>query len=231
LDFREAILELLLYDVRIDNVADTLEVEGDDSNEHPCIKQWMDLDDKNNYRTTDQDINTFITRTNTANLTTFDGGEYHARWTDASLTRLKYLINEERGSLYTAWIRNMVQANRQAQWIAAQKGKFGLAPTGAEGTAICVVLGSEVPLLLRLDPSDGKYRFVGECYLHGFMDGEALVEARREAMGADELDGGDTSWLNRLHEESLSFPVQEVLYQVASGRSASRMTEHDSRPR
>jgi hypothetical protein len=33
-----------------------------------------------------------------------------------------------------------------------------------------------VPVVLRRVPSEGKelYNFIGECYVHGSMDGEAL---------------------------------------------------------
>lgn len=51
---------------------------------------------------------------------------------------------------------------------------FGLVPDTAEvGDILCVLYGGQVLYLLRA--IDGSlYRFVGECYIHGLMDGAAL---------------------------------------------------------
>ena len=42
------------------------------------------------------------------------------------------------------------------------------------GDLVCVFLGGMTPFIIR--PVDQKYKFVGECYLHGIMHGEALEE-------------------------------------------------------
>ena len=42
------------------------------------------------------------------------------------------------------------------------------------GDLVCVFLGGATPFIVR--PVDQKYKFVGECYLHGIMQGEALEE-------------------------------------------------------
>lgn len=53
-------------------------------------------------------------------------------------------------------------------------GRFGWAPDCAEaGDEICVLYGGPVPFLLRPDGA-GHHEVVGDCYLHGFMDGEAM---------------------------------------------------------
>lgn len=56
---------------------------------------------------------------------------------------------------------------------------YGLAPPKtANGDIICILFGCSVPVVLRkCEPNnamDDKYTFVGECYVHGMMDGEAL---------------------------------------------------------
>ena len=47
------------------------------------------------------------------------------------------------------------------------------------GDLVCVLFGGKIPFILR--PVDGKFRLVGECYLHGIMLGEALEEGRKDA--------------------------------------------------
>ena len=42
------------------------------------------------------------------------------------------------------------------------------------GDIVCVFLGGKTPFIIR--PVDRKYKFVGDCYLHGIMHGEALEE-------------------------------------------------------
>lgn len=40
------------------------------------------------------------------------------------------------------------------------------------GSVICIVAGVSVPLILR--PSGSEYVLIGDSYLHGVMDGEAM---------------------------------------------------------
>ena len=69
---------------------------------------------------------------------------------------------------------------------ATREGHFGVGPrTLCVGDQIFVVQGARVPLILRaLDgnsiaassPHPGRdYSYVGRCYLHGYMDGEAVA--------------------------------------------------------
>ncbi len=40
------------------------------------------------------------------------------------------------------------------------------------GDMISVLFGGDYPLILR-EVGDGRFKIMGDCYLHGFMDGEA----------------------------------------------------------
>ncbi|KAL5320087.1 hypothetical protein ACEPPN_013149 [Leptodophora sp. 'Broadleaf-Isolate-01'] len=54
-------------------------------------------------------------------------------------------------------------------------GYLGMAASRAEtGDLVCVLLGCSVPVLLRKRKDEGTFEFIGECYLDGFMSGEAL---------------------------------------------------------
>jgi hypothetical protein len=56
-----------------------------------------------------------------------------------------------------------------------EKSYIGAAIQEAQqGDLICVLFGCSVPVLLRKGIGE-EYRFVGECYLHGFMDAEAIA--------------------------------------------------------
>ncbi|KAL8928745.1 MAG: hypothetical protein Q9208_001523 [Pyrenodesmia sp. 3 TL-2023] len=59
--------------------------------------------------------------------------------------------------------------------ITSNKGMIGLAPdTCRENDCIVILLGCESPMVLR-PTNDGYYTVVGECYVHGLMEGEALL--------------------------------------------------------
>jgi hypothetical protein len=53
-------------------------------------------------------------------------------------------------------------------------GYLGLGPIDVKlGDRVCIFFGGEVLYLLR--PSRGTFQFIGECYVHGLMDGEAYA--------------------------------------------------------
>lgn len=58
------------------------------------------------------------------------------------------------------------------------KGYIGLGPRPTQGGDIlCVLFGCPVPFVLQ--PSGERYRLVGECYVHGVMQGEAIQAWKR----------------------------------------------------
>ena len=71
--------------------------------------------------------------------------------------------------------------------------RFGIAPTNAKvGDIICVLLGCSVPVVLSpIDASNphSGYELVGEAYLHGVMDGEALQLNRFTDYPAEDILG------------------------------------------
>lgn len=57
------------------------------------------------------------------------------------------------------------------------KGYLAMAASKAEqGDLVCVLFGCSIPVILRERKGDeaGTFEFIGECYLDGFMNGEAL---------------------------------------------------------
>ncbi|KAI4266345.1 MAG: hypothetical protein L6R35_006959 [Caloplaca aegaea] len=59
--------------------------------------------------------------------------------------------------------------------ITQDEGLIGMAPEACrENDCIVVLLGCQSPMVLR-PTDDGSFLVVGECYVQGLMDGEALL--------------------------------------------------------
>ena len=79
--------------------------------------------------------------------------------------------------LSQSWAYNIsvVQNGPTRRPFGGSIGQLGVGPeTMDEGDLICVLLGLDVPYALRR-LTNGKYILLGEAYLHGYMDGEALA--------------------------------------------------------
>ena len=64
-------------------------------------------------------------------------------------------------------------------------GYLGSVPTGSlVGDKICLLFGSRVPFLLR-ECNEGYFKLVGECYIHGMMDGEGMMDPNIDALSRD----------------------------------------------
>ncbi|MGH7962863.1 MAG: hypothetical protein ACRERD_13710, partial [Candidatus Binatia bacterium] len=53
------------------------------------------------------------------------------------------------------------------------------------GDVIAILFGARTPFILRPQPLEGKagYRIIGDCYIDGFMNGEALTGHGLEPKG------------------------------------------------
>ena len=74
-------------------------------------------------------------------------------------------------------------------FAVTEKGYMAIAPPGTrEGDMVCLIMGAEVPFMLRPLLEDDRgimdreqcYALVGECYVHGMMDGEGLRQGLEE---------------------------------------------------
>lgn len=76
------------------------------------------------------------------------------------------------GNCYN-WMERASGGANGRRFARGQQGYYALCPPGArEGDQLCLLLGGKTLLCLR--PDRDSYLFVGECYVHGVMDGEAL---------------------------------------------------------
>ncbi|KAI3395932.1 hypothetical protein diail_643 [Diaporthe ilicicola] len=59
--------------------------------------------------------------------------------------------------------------------LRSHEGYIGLGPAEAQENDIaCVFLGSGTPVIIRAEKAEGTFRVIGEAYVHGTGDGEAL---------------------------------------------------------
>ncbi|KAL9111612.1 MAG: hypothetical protein Q9187_007894 [Circinaria calcarea] len=81
------------------------------------------------------------------------------------------VMNSTEAVIYLARMNGACTARR---FSITEKGFMGLVPNCAEvGDRIFIPVGSKVPLVLRAK-NDNTFLLVGETYIHGIMDGEAL---------------------------------------------------------
>lgn len=110
---------------------------------------------------------------------------------------------------YGVLLHSLVRARRSRVIFITEGGRLGIATDKVvPGDMISMLLGGQVPLVLRpFGDEIGHYTYIAECYVHGFMDGESLIEARRSAQ--PDHDPADVAWLKELGERDIPFAVQE----------------------
>jgi hypothetical protein len=70
--------------------------------------------------------------------------------------------------------------------VTTARGFFGLvSETTHKDDIICVLLGCTMPVALR--PVGEYYKFVGECYIHGIMEGEAMEMLKRGQVQLEDI--------------------------------------------
>jgi hypothetical protein len=98
--------------------------------------------------------------------------DYEKFWTDET-SYWGFLIT---GMLFALGRRLAVSENKHIG-LASQRARVG--------DSICVLYGCSIPVLLRKD-SDGRWTFVGDVYVHGLMNGEAVELMRKGTFSEEE---------------------------------------------
>ncbi len=79
------------------------------------------------------------------------------------------------------WSRSANGATESRAFARTRKGYYVLGPGIMKaGDIVCVLFGGKMPFCLR--PRGDYYQLVGECYVHGFMEGEAVRMAERQEL-------------------------------------------------
>jgi hypothetical protein len=71
------------------------------------------------------------------------------------------------------WHESLLHESQGRCFFVTDKGFMGLGPSNTrKSDVVCVMLGGEIPVILR-EEGDG-FKLIGECYVHGVMNGEVL---------------------------------------------------------
>ena len=184
------------------------------------IDEWINgmfdttLDDKKYYNVTHESLERALRRVFYLDLTEFTSENEITRWKPDSHEHFEDIVQKalsdgQRGRLrYGVLLHSMIRMRRSRTVIVTASGRLGMASDNVRtGDVITMLLGGEVPIVLRPLNESGHYTFVAECYIHGFMDGESLIETRKSAQ--PEYDPADVSWLKEPDLGNVPVPIEE----------------------
>ncbi|KAI1422520.1 heterokaryon incompatibility protein-domain-containing protein [Xylaria sp. FL1777] len=111
---------------------------------------------------------------------------YYREWVIAYTDLIRGGFQAEKDAVRT-WLPRAQQIESGIAYFAKGRrfagtdgGLIGWVPEETiEGDMIVILYGGKVPLVVRHD-SEGKYRLIGECYIHGLMDGKAIRAKGRQ---------------------------------------------------
>ncbi|KAF2213482.1 hypothetical protein CERZMDRAFT_39207 [Cercospora zeae-maydis SCOH1-5] len=85
------------------------------------------------------------------------------------------------------WSRSANAASNGRLFARTSRGYYVLGPRVMKsGDVICVLLGGKLPFCLRR--CGDRYLLVGECYVHGVMDGEVMEMLKRDQLFAQDSE-------------------------------------------
>jgi hypothetical protein len=93
----------------------------------------------------------------------------------ASAINTEQLLDSISLSMVKEFLHRVQEVVWNRQLIKTKRGYLGLAPEAAEkGDMVCILYGCSIPVVIR-EVEGGNHELVGECYVHGMMDGAALA--------------------------------------------------------
>jgi hypothetical protein len=123
----------------------------------------------------------------------------------ASDPLLRGILRDNPGRRIYAGLADLWSLTDGHTLFITQNGRLGsTARSLQKGDLVTVLMGCDLPVILR--PLGQTYSFVGLAYVHGIMDGEALIEARKST--DESYDRTDLAWLKELSEEPMPFNTQ-----------------------
>ncbi|PMD15734.1 HET-domain-containing protein [Hyaloscypha hepaticicola] len=107
--------------------------------------------------------------------------------------RLQRMIIQSKSTVTTELLRRVQSIIWNRRFVLTSQGAFGLVPANATmGDVVMVLYGLSVPVVLR--KLESSYWLVGECYIHGAMDGVTLKNSRPSDY-PNVLDMSTGNWL------------------------------------
>jgi hypothetical protein len=86
-------------------------------------------------------------------------------------------------ALFTQAYKNL----RRYRFCISSGGSFLMAPPSTRtGDIVCVLFSCDMPVVLRKRAKE-NYVFLGECYAHGIMEGEAMKDFVNGKYSVEEL--------------------------------------------
>ena len=94
-----------------------------------------------------------------------------------TLRRMQARLCEDLRKQSASYISVLQDTLHGWRFVVTKKGFVGVVPKlAATGDVIAVLKGGQVPFVLReSETRSGAFRLVGECYIHGMMNGEGLA--------------------------------------------------------
>ncbi|MCJ1451337.1 hypothetical protein MMC28_001673 [Mycoblastus sanguinarius] len=97
------------------------------------------------------------------------------------------LVHNGKSSVVAKFLRRVQEVIWMRRLVITEHQLLGLVPEETKKyDLICILYGCSVPVVLRKleDPatSEEYFEFVGECYVHGIMDGEAFALQRKRSL-------------------------------------------------
>lgn len=94
-------------------------------------------------------------------------------------------------TLQDDWVREyavpVVAKTMHRSFILTRQGRMGLAVRGvANGDLVIIAKDCDVPLVVRRRTDHG-FKFIGEAYVHGIMDGEAVSQASKQGLKVEKF--------------------------------------------
>lgn len=106
--------------------------------------------------------------------------EYNYKWNLATPATKAY------NALVNTFVQRVQEVVLNRRLVKTKCGRLGLAPYRVRrGDLVCILFGCSVPILLRqrkdANTLEEYFQIIGECYIHGIMDGQAIEMARRQS--------------------------------------------------
>lgn len=128
------------------------------------------------------------------------GCEYHT-WVEAENVEKSYLssylspvpstlpfnlgVLGPNSSNAMTWYKALALCVGGRRFCITNKGYMGMVPPLCKPSdLVCIIMGAETPYIIRRSSNDDdtSYEIVGECYIHGMMDGEMLETGEVEQL-------------------------------------------------